>query len=394
MTTEVLRHPVELNCVGVGKPKSPKSFRATLSQVAADSGRSYFNVLKEATILRLSEGSLSFDEYIELSLFDKNIFAATNRKAFIGLKASNKINLRANYRLDLYALVNNKVASDILFAAHGFPILPTVAIFREQVGRDGPFLLRSENELRGFLTNSRNYPLFGKPVSGYRSIGSESIDRYDAAYDCLITTTGHKISLETFISYVRTHSAFGYLFQQRISPHAAVREICGERLATLRLLTIMAKGQPNLLRACWKIPAGIHAADNFWRPGNLLAQLDLQSGQVLRVIRRNGRNYEEITHHPDTGTRILGTVVPNWQEVKLLAMDGAKVLEDLPLVGWDIAPVDSGVVMVEPNLNPDFRLHQLADRRGILDTTVKSFLADRKIHAADALRRARQIAKN
>jgi hypothetical protein len=287
--------------------------------------------------------------------------------------------------------VENKIASDILFAAHGFPILPTVAMFREQIGRQCPFLLRTEDELRAFLTKSEHYPLFGKPVSGYQSIGSASVDRFDAARDCLVTTTGCAISFDSFIAYVKAHSASGYLFQQRVSPHAAVREMCGDRLATVRLLTIVANGEPKLLRACWKIPAGTNAADNFWRPGNLLTQLDPESGRVLRVIRGTGTNYEEITHHPDTGVPILGTFVPNWQQVTSLAIEGAKVLEEISLIGWDIAPVDSGAVMVEPNVNPDFKLHQLADRRGMLDASFKGFLAERKSHATNALRAAKQI---
>jgi hypothetical protein len=390
VATEVLRRPVESIRVRIKRAASSTGFGARLSKVAADSGRSSLALLREIAILRFGAGSLSFDEYVGLRLFDKNIFADADKKAFVGLKASQKIWLQANYRLDLFALVHNKLASDVIFATHGFPILPTFAIFHERVGRPCEFLLGSDVELRAFLTKNDHYPLFGKPINGYQSVGSESIDRYDQAHDRLVTTTGREISLDTFISFVKTHSASGYLFQRRVSPHAAVREICGDRLATVRLLTIVTKGETKLLRACWKIPAGTNTADNFWRPGNLLAQLDHESGCVLRVLRRNGTNYEEITNHPDTGTRILGTVVPNWQEVTLLALEGAKLFEEIPLVGWDIAPVDSGAVMVEPNSTPDFNLHQLADRRGILDATFRSFLAERKKQYADALRTAKQ----
>jgi hypothetical protein len=391
VTTAVLRHASGANRVDVDKPKSSAAFGDTLRQVAADSGRSYLSLLREIAIVRLGAGRLSFDEYVGLRLFDENMYADADKQAFVGLKASPRIWLQANYRLDRFALVENKIASDILFAAHGFPILPTVAMFREQIGRQCPFLLRTEDELRAFLTKSEHYPLFGKPVSGYQSIGSASVDRFDAARDCLVTTTGCAISFDSFIAYVKAHSASGYLFQQRVSPHAAVREMCGDRLATVRLLTIVANGEPKLLRACWKIPAGTNAADNFWRPGNLLTQLDPESGRVLRVIRGTGANYEEITHHPDTGVPILGTFVPNWQQVTSLAIEGAKVLEEISLIGWDIAPVDSGAVMVEPNVNPDFKLHQLADRRGMLDASFKGFLAERKSHATNALRAAKQI---
>jgi hypothetical protein len=233
--------------------------------------------------------------------------------------------------------------------------------------------------------------MFGKPVCGYQSIGSVSLDRYDATADRLIATTGLAISLDTFVSFVKEHSASGYMFQRRVSPHSAVRELCGDRLATVRLLTIMSRGEPKVLRACWKIPAGINVADNFWRPGNLLAELDLANGRVMRVIRASGQNYEEVTHHPDTGIPLRGIWVPNWQELNVLAIEGAKLLSDLPLIGWDVAPIDGGAIVVEPNMTPDLKLHQLADRRGMLDKTFRDFLAERKKHAADALRSARKL---
>ncbi|MGA7713880.1 MAG: sugar-transfer associated ATP-grasp domain-containing protein [Rhizomicrobium sp.] len=390
MTAGALR--LDPNCVDMPKPERARTSASRLSRVAADGKRSYFAMLSEIVRLGLGSGRLSLDEYLELELFDNDIHKDTDKKAYVGSKGHRKIWFQANYRVDLFALANNKIASAILFAAHGLPILPTLAIFHEQVGRPNARLLGSDGELRAFLRTSEHYPLFGKPIEGNQSIGSASIKSYDAARDCLMTTTGRIIGLENFISYVKTHASSGYQFQARISPHATVREMCGDRLATVRVLTIVTNGKPEILRACWKIPAGMHTADNFWRPGNLLAQLDLESGRVMRVIRASGTAFEEITHHPDSGMLITGTFVPNWQEVKRLAIDCAKVLEALPLVGWDIAPVDSGVILVEANVTPDMRLHQMADRRGILDPALKDFLRQRKKDAAEVRRAAKRNA--
>jgi hypothetical protein len=271
-------------------------------------------------------------------------------------------------------LVDHKLACDIIFAAHGFPVLQTVAFFRERVGLDNAFLLKSESELKAFLRESKDYPLFGKPIDGHQSLGSASLERYEPEQDCLIDTMGHRLSLEHFIAYVRPFSGHGYLFQRRQSPHASLQPLCGNRLATVRLLTIQTKGQSQLLRACWKIPTALNVADNFWRDGNLLAQLDLETGQVLRVLCRIDQDYEEITHHPLHGTPLIGMVVPNWDKVVQLALDAAKVIDHLPLVGWDVAPTNEGAVLVELNETPDFRLHQIADRQGILDRDLRNFL--------------------
>ena len=395
MASEVLRNPFDLNCVDISKSPHPAMSGSALAHLATSGRRSYFAMLGEVARLRLGRGRVSLDEYLDLALFDNDIYSDADKRAFIGLLAANKIWFQANYRIDLFALANNKIASAIWFAAHGLPILPTLAIFHEQVGRTSTRLLRGDSELRTFLRSSAHYPMFGKPIVGQQSIGSASLESYEAARDCVMTTAGRITSLDNFVSYVKSHGASGYQFQARVSPHAAVREICGERLATVRLLTIVNDGKPELLRACWKIPAGPHVADNFWRPGNLLAQLDLESGRVLRVIRGTGTAHEEITHHPDSGARIVGMGIPKWNEVRQLALDGSELLEALPLVGWDIAPVDSGAVLVEANVTPDFRLHQMADRRGMLDTVFLNFLQQRKGESSKVLREAkRTVAQN
>lgn len=201
------------------------------------------------------------------------------------------------------------------------------------------------------------------------------------------------ICLDDFIAFVKAHAASGYQLQSRVSPHERIREMCGPRLATVRLLTILRRGKPELFRACWKIPAGVQVADNFWRSGNLLAQLDIESGRVVRVIRQSGREFEDISHHPDTGVRILGMDVPNWRDVKELALDGANLLGELPLVGWDIAPVDAGAVLVEANVTPDLQLHQIADRKGILDPVFADFLKQRRLDAAAFARMGKRPAR-
>jgi hypothetical protein len=384
VTTHTLGGPI-------GKPFEKFIRGAVSSLAAADGQRSYFSLLAEIAKLRLGPGRLSFDEYVGLNLFDDTIYGTADKNAFVGLRTTQKIWLQANYRVDMFGLVNNKLASDMVFAAHGFPILPTVALFHEDVGIPSHFFLRNCDQLRMFLMNSEHYPMFCKPVCGAQSVGSASLERYDAAIDRLVTTTGHSFSLDTFISFIKTHSSSGYVFQKRVSPHSAIREICGDRLATVRILTIVTKEKAQVLRACWKIPAGVNAADNFWRPGNLLAQLDHESGCVMRVIRANGHKHEVVTHHPDSGILLQGISVPNWQKLILFATEGAKMFADTPLIGWDIAPVDGGAIMVEANVTPDMNLHQLADRRGMLDSELKHFLAERKRHAASASRNARHM---
>ena len=366
------------------------SILTEIKALARESGRSFAEILSEFLRVRLGPGRLSYADYKGLRLYDQTLYEGVDKTRFVGFRGAQKIWMQANHRVDLFGLVNNKLTADILFAAHGFPVLQSFALFREQAGLENAFLIRSASDLKTFLCNDQTYPFFGKPISGHQSLGSASIDHYDRMSDRLVTTTGQTFNLDEYVAYVQAHAVSGYLFQRRLSPHASIRLLCGNRLATVRVLTILSDGQPQILRACWKIPAGSNVADNFWRSGNLLAQLDLDSGQVLRVMQRHEDGFKAVTHHPESGLPIAGTIVPQWDAVKRLALEASRVIPDIPLVGWDVAPVDDGAVLVELNETPDFRLHQLADGRGIVDEVLSGFLANRKKDAAVLLRAAKQ----
>ena len=376
--TAVASGSAEAAAIDVARPPQEIALASTLQRIAAECGITLFRLVKGYARLAFGPGRLRLDEYLALRLFDLKLYDGIDKRGFVGLTQSRKIWITANFLVENFALAENKIAADALFAAYGFQTTTTQALFCNQLGKQSSRLLRSATELRCFLRDPERYPLFAKPLSGLQSLGSASIDRYDEARDCLVMVGGRSVRLDKFVDDVATHYGAGYLLQRRVSPHQFVRSICGDRLATVRLLTVMSAGVPRIIRACWKIPAGTHGADNFWRAGNLLAQLDLATGRVLRVIRGVGMTLEEVTHHPDTGAALIGVVVPNWTAVIETALEGAQVLPDLKLIGWDIAPVDGGAVLVELNHTPDFILPQLADRRGILDDEFRAFLEECK----------------
>ncbi|HYM02458.1 MAG TPA: sugar-transfer associated ATP-grasp domain-containing protein [Stellaceae bacterium] len=364
--------------LAVEKPQAALQLAPALRKLAAESGSSYFKVLREYMRLAMGPGQLSFPEYMVLRAIQSEFPPTAETKAFVGIKAARTIWAQANFRSEFYEILNSKIASTALLAAYGLPTIPTLALYCTRAGVASPTLMRTEEALREFLTDERNYPLFGKPLDGEMSLGSASLAAYRRTDDRVIDIAGKTIALGDYIADLTKHYGGGYLFQRRVSPHTMVRDICGDRLATVRVLTILSEGKPRILRACWKIPAGENGADNFWRPDNLLAQLDRETGHIQRVIRRTADGIEEIARHPDSGAPLVGTLVPSWRAVTEAALEAAKVLPDVALIGWDVAPVDAGAVIVEPNHTPDLMLHQLADRRGILDADLRRFLDERK----------------
>lgn len=376
--------------IEVRRPRGSPARLAALRRAAREEKRPFLRLLGEWLALYPAQ-RLALGEYLGLRLFDGAFYGAADKRAFVGVHGAGRMLLKANYRLDLYGLIENKIACDFVLAAHGLPVLPTAGLYRADAGRSAPFLLRGEAELRAFLADPARYPLFGKPLGGTQSLGSASFDRYDAARGALVSFDGRLLALDAFVREIATHYGAGYLFQKRVSPAAEVRALCGDRLATVRVLTAMGGDGPRVLRAAWKIPAGGNAADNFWRVGNLLAGLDLGSGRIESAVVATPSAFAAATHHPDTGAALRGTAVPRWRELLALALDGARIFGELGLLGWDIAPTEAGPVVVEVNQIPDFRLHQIADRRGMFDAEMAALL--RGCASRAAAWRRRQLAR-
>ena len=363
--------------IETAQPQKKTALAEVLQRLGAASGRPLTALLGDFIRVSIGPGKLSFDEFVALGLYDPRRVPGVDIRSFVGLGAMQRIWRRANYRTEFDGLIANKIAMGALLQAHGFPVIPLVAMFSMTAGYPAERSLRTKEALRNFLSDPAHYPIFGKPVGGTQSLGAASFAHYNAAANALVGHTGSAQDLDRFTDDVAAHFPDGYMFQPHLAPHAATRAICGDRLATVRVVTIARAAGPEILRVCEKIPAGANAADNYWRPGNLLVQLDPQTGLRGRVTSGKGLELREHTHHPDSAAAISGTFVPNWDVVCELAKEAARLMKETGLMGWDIAPVDTGAVIVDANASPDLMLPQLADRRGILDAELLAFLEER-----------------
>jgi hypothetical protein len=370
-------------------PKAELPMAAALQKMAAATATSPLKVMRDYSSLAFGPGRVSFRDYTNLRLFDDARYAGTDKRTVVGARRNRDIAVAINYRHDWYGLVENKIAANAYLSAFGLPTIPTAAIYAEKLAAAAPKLLASRDELGAFLRRDDVYPLFGKPAEGFQSLGSAGLARYSGADDRVERIDGETIRVDAFVEDVVTHYANGYLFQPLTSPHRDVVALCGDRLATCRMLTLNTEGGPQLHRAVWKIPAAKNAADNYWRAGNILARIDLLSGCIEGAMTGTGFDLAEVTHHPDTGARLIGAEVPNWQAMKATAIEGARLMRQVPMIGWDVAPGPDGAIIVEMNQTPDVFLHQLADARGLLEPEFLAFMAFQKRNAAVHLRAIR-----
>jgi len=377
----------------VARQKTAHGVDAVLSKMVAASKTSPLRLMRDYVSLAFGPGKISFKDYNQLRLFDSAFWHGVDRKTVAGQRHVVAIHQTINYRLDWWGLLENKIASYSYLSTYGFPVIPLLAVYRENLKTGGALVVSNAQQLHKVLTDEANYPMFGKPIEGLQSLGSIGLRRYLPARKSIETQDGRLVPLDAFVDQLRTHYPTGYVFQKFVSPHVAIRDLCGDRLATVRVVTLTTDAGPQVFRACWKIPAGANTADNYWRKGNLLAQIDIGQGKVLRVVSGSGLDLTQHDCHPDTNVPLIGFQLPHWQRMLGTVIEAARLMRHVPLIGWDVAALDEGPVIVEMNETPDFFLPQLADRRGVLEPELTDFMAQQQHKFAEYKKSNRQSFK-
>lgn len=357
------------------EPDKPLPLPEMLKIATERYGKTLGALVSDMAKLSFGPGKISAEEYFDLRLFDDAGLAGADKREFVGMRGSKVIGLSANRNEHWYAIVSDKLTFYTLMNGYGLPTIRQKALYHTSLDLPALGMLRSADEIAAFLTNPANLPIFGKPCSSSLSLGTVAIEGFDETQGSLVLSGNRRADPAALAAEVVRSYRNGYMFQERLQPHAELDRLIGHRIGTIRVYTICGKDGPEVFRVCWKVPAGASMADNFWRKGNMLAALDQASGEVKRVIRGAGLNQVEVENHPDTGARLVGARIPGWDDILKTALWAAKVVSNVPLIGWDIAQTDRGPVLVEANNTPDFRLVEMAERRGVWDERLKGCLA-------------------
>ena len=257
-------------------------------------------------------------------------------------------------------------------AGAALPVPQVAAI--SQAGRRlrGALTLDKPGAIAAFLRDPANFPLFAKPAAGKYGLNVISADAYDPASDELVLFGGARRPVPTTAQTVAEGA--GYVIQPRLRPVPEIEANFGPRLWSLRLLVFIRPNGPHIHRAVAKIATGDNAADNYWRPGNMLGAIDLSSGRIVGVVRGTGAEMTRDEPHPDTGLPVIGFGLPHWTTLCGLAREAATVFPGIRTQSWDIAVTDQGPVLLEVNFGGDLNLAQLAEGKGVLDDDYRAHL--------------------
>jgi len=312
---------------------------------AAESGKSLFAVVWEIATLGWGPGKLQPSEYFLYQVYDDRRFPAEIKKTFLGRRGRQLV--VGALGTAWLTITSDKPTLSALLRGHDLPIPETQAMRHSDRTFPGAQTLRGKDDTVRFLREGACYPLFAKPTDSLCSIGAANLERFDADADCLVSGDGQRVAVEEFADQAEAYADGGYLFQTRLVPHPKIAAIVGNQIGTARMFVLVDDEGPSLVRASWKIPGGKSIADNFWRAGNMLGSLDLETGEVMRVLRRTQTGTEQVHTHPVTGVSFDGLKFPQWEQMKEVVMRGAAALPKCHLQGWDVALTDRGPVLIE-----------------------------------------------
>lgn len=348
---------------GPTRADDPKT--SQIVEVARKHGVSPFRQLREMVTLRLSRAKLEFSEYYACGAFDPAI-PMERKKDFVGETSSRRINDRLSpLKLSVNrGFIRDKVLYTALVSRMGFRTTHTQAVVHGTRGFGDLMALRSAAQVRKFLLESANYPLFGKPCEGSGSIGSALILGVDRDADTLSLGNGREIELGKFCEEVVRDYPEGFIFQDALKQDPKMEAVTGKAVGTVRVVTLRDTETPRVFYSVWKLPSPSAMSDNFWQAGSMIAALDAETGQIQKVRRGTGLGTEWIENHPVSGIRFEGFQIPHWDAVRDMTVRAHALFPEFGVIGWDIGVTPDGPAIIEANANPLHSLWQVANARG------------------------------
>jgi hypothetical protein len=350
------------------------------------------SILAEMVKMRYGRGRLGASEYFAFRLFEPER-ARLDKQAFGGYRMLLVLgDLLIDDRSVIF--VQDKMSTYVALSALGFPIPRIHALYGSGRRLTSYRSFDTHHELCTHLKAPGSLPVYLKPAWGSYGRGNTVIRRYEAGK--LGLGDGSSVDAQAFCASLDRASfslksgssssrqerrPFGWILQEVLTAHRDIAAICGDKISGVRIHTFLSARGPKIHRAIWKINVGTRDSDNFHHgsSGNMLAAVDVEHGQVVRVVSGIGFDQKVNPVHPVSGKPLLGFQIPDWKRIRDLVLDASTNFPGLLCQGWDVAVCDEGPKLLEVNPIGDIDLSQHSHARGFLDEEFLLLLRERGI---------------
>jgi hypothetical protein len=259
---------------------------------------------------------LFYAGYYDYHEWDFNLMNLRQRRTFLTRPQANQLTLRLNKR-EFSHIFTNKAEFNKRFDKYiGREWLDvratTTEELRDFVTRHGKVMLKDPVNLGGYGLEKRE---------------AASIDDYEAFREQLLRNNQ-------------------FLVEEFITQHPELMRLSPKSVNTLRIITYFDGTDVHVLAHAFKMGNGADL-DNFGQ-GGIQTTLYDDGVALYGAFDKEGNKF---LTHPQTGVDIVGFVVPLYAEALAMADEMARIVPEVPYIGWDIAIAPDRPIVIEGNYN-------------------------------------------
>lgn len=205
---------------------------------------------------------------------------------------------------------------------------------------------------------------FCKPYNGKCGRGIFNIQ-----IDDVISINGEVVGQDHAIEFLSAAFKDDYIIQEVLRQHPALSVLHDSSVNTLRIITARNKSslQVEFVTGFIRMGIGGSITDNM-AGGGIAAGIDFDTGYIKHYgYLFNGEKSQRIEEHPTLHVPLDSIQIPHLSEAVQTSIRLHERLDDLRLIGWDVAITDDGVSFIEGNDAPDLSQSNHGPMRSIID---------------------------
>nr|WP_237562373.1 sugar-transfer associated ATP-grasp domain-containing protein [Glutamicibacter soli] len=248
-------------------------------------------------------------------------------------------------------MLNNKIACNEVLRHHiRVPHIQYVKNKGRLVALSDTSTAATTDEVLSSLQTDGSY--FLKPLAAGKGKGVHRLDYRAGSY----LLDGKPADAEVLRELMNHQD--GWFLSEAIEQHRLLASVFSGATNTLRMITMRnAAGQSELFFVVLRLgTASTIPVDNGSR-GGLVAKVELDTGVLSHAT--SLWSTAEYASHPDTGARIEGVQLPDWERLCRQILDLADCLPYLQFVAWDVLLTEEGPVVIEANTSSGVNIIQV-----------------------------------
>ena len=297
---------------------------------------------------------LTTEEYYEFNFEKKD---SDYRNSFLGSVEQGLYLLKLN-PVRYYSLARNKYLAHLALEASGIP-MPVL------LGHYNPLEKDCNQKFYGLLNKLKadgQLPFVIKATESSHGEGvyvvTDIIDDNGATMFVLID--GMTIPVHAILSRKEE-----LIVESLIKQSQQMESFNKTSVNTIRFMTTLyPDGEARIIATILKIGRSGAYVDNAGKGGNVDTCIDVETGAIYNATQFLGfRNMCSIDSHPDSGAKLNGTIIKDWESIKQQIINFQQKYPFVKAAGWDVAITENGPVVIEVNDSWD-RTFQLFLNKG------------------------------